>query len=375
MVEFGGWYPVVVSLFDFWWTNRDTRCNSFVMGEWKSTRVTNLVRRHGRAYYAQVKIAGKVYRRSLETVKLDIAKIKLPIVLMEVRASAGAPKGDDLGRLRGALEMWHAGQLVRPELKESSKRYNTRLTVTLRETLPLDAAVDGFGPGEAAAWWAVVAGKYHATYANNTLGWLKHVLEVQVEAGHRMVNPAAKLKRMKIIREHRELPSPEDFAKVVADIRVRGKVHGMESADWIEFAAYTGMRPAEVEGVEWKDVGEDTITVRGGPEGTKNRRQRVVPIMAPLRAILERRRQPDGPVFYIKKPRYALRNACERLGIEHLRVYDTRHVFATRCVECGISFAVVAEWMGHTDGGSLLAKTYSHIRIAHSLEQAKRVEF
>jgi len=345
------------------------------MGEWKGTRVTNLVRRGGRVYYAQVKIAGKVYRRSLETEKLDIAKIKLPIVMGQIKAEVGATKGGNLATLGGALELWHAQQLMRPELKSASKKYNARLTETLRETLPLDAAAEGFGVGEAAEWWAQVAGKYHATYANNTLGWLRHVLELQVDSGHRQVNPANKIKRMKIVREHRELPSPEDFARVVADVRARGKVHGEETADWIEWGAYTGMRPAEIEALTWKDVGEDVITVRGGEEGTKNRRQRVVPIMGQLRPIIERRRQPGGSVFYLKSPRNALRNSCARLGVPHLRVYDTRHVFVTRCVESGISFAVIAEWVGHTDGGALLAKTYSHIRIAHSLEQAKRVEF
>ena len=366
-----GWYPYLYSE----WTSGPARGNSLVMGEWKSTRVTNLVRRHGRAYYAQVKIAGKVYRRSLETEKLDIAKIKLPIVLMEVRSEAGATRDEDCATLRGAVDMWHTEQSRRPELKESSRRYNDRLADMLRQTLPLDVAADKFGMDEVAVWWQRIAGRFHPTYANNLLGALRHVLARQVDAGHRQVNYAKKLKRMKIVREHRELPSADDFTKVVEDIRAHGQVYGEESADWIEFAAYTGMRPAEVEAVQWKDVGKDTITVRGGAEGTKNRRQRAVPIMGPLRPILERRRQPEGPVFYIKKPRYALRNACERLGIEHLRVYDTRHVFATRCIECGISFAVTAEWMGHTDGGSLLARTYSHISNAHSLEQAKRVQF
>ena len=107
------------------------------MGEWKGTRVTNLVRRGGRVYYAQVKIAGKVYRRSLETEKLDIAKIKLPIVMGQIKAEVGATKGGNLATLGGALELWHAQQLMRPELKSASKKYNARLTETLRETLPL----------------------------------------------------------------------------------------------------------------------------------------------------------------------------------------------------------------------------------------------
>jgi hypothetical protein len=59
------------------------------MGEWMGARTANLVRRNGRLYYAQLKIAGKVYRRSLQTEKLDIARIKLPDKLKQIREDVG----------------------------------------------------------------------------------------------------------------------------------------------------------------------------------------------------------------------------------------------------------------------------------------------
>lgn len=349
--------------------------NGVVMAEWKGTRTTNLVRRDGRQYYAQIKIDGKTYRRSLETEKLDIAKIKLPLVLAEIRSQARASHAGDSSTLGGAITLWQSQQLCRPELKPNTKKYITRCADMLRETLPLQAGVDKFQVSEAQAWWVKIAERFHCTYANNLLSSLKHVLEVQVDAGHRVINPAAKLKRMKIVTEIKKLPTREDFMAVVADIRERGQLHGEESADWVEWMAFTGMRPAEIEALQWEDVGKDAITVRGGEHGTKNRRERIVPIIPALMPIVERRRQLSGPVFYIKKPHNALRNACKRVGVNHIKVYELRHLFATICIESGISFAVTALWLGHSDGGALAAKVYGHVRDTHSMEEAQRVRF
>jgi site-specific recombinase XerD len=52
-----------------------------------------------------------------------------------------------------------------------------------------------------------------------------------------------------------------------------------------------------------------------------------------------------------------------------------RHFFASNAVETGVDFMTVAGWLGHRDGGALLAKTYSHLRAEHSVEMAKRITF
>ena len=72
----------------------------------------------------------------------------------------------------------------------------------------------------------------------------------------------------------------------------------------------------------------------------------------------------------MKSPHEALRNACARLGIEHVRVHDLRHLFATRAIEAGVDIPTVAKWLGHSDGGALAMKTYGHLRDEHSLRAA-----
>ena len=75
----------------------------------------------------------------------------------------------------------------------------------------------------------------------------------------------------------------------------------------------------------------------------------------------------------LKTPRFALKNACERLGIDHMRVHDLRHMFATRCIEAGVDLPTLAGWLGHKDGGVLCAQVYGHLCKKHSDKMAGKV--
>ena len=65
--------------------------------------------------------------------------------------------------------------------------------------------------------------------------------------------------------------------------------------------------------------------------------------------------------------------ACERAGVPHLSHHDFRHLFATRCIQSGVDLPTVARWLGHRDGGALLAKIYFHLADEHSQAMAARV--
>ena len=45
----------------------------------------------------------------------------------------------------------------------------------------------------------------------------------------------------------------------------------------------------------------------------------------------------------------------------------------SNAIEKGIDFKTIASWIGHKDGGLLVAKTYVHLRDTHSMEMAKRM--
>lgn len=356
---------------------------------WNKTRVSNLVRRGSGVYYAQVKIRGKVYRRSLETDKLKIAQLKLAKKLMEIRASAEGAESftGNFKTLRSAFDALLTRKV--PEVEKGSATYYRNMVVRLCDELPVDVDAERLRVESLFQWWvaarkAVEVGDLSGNYANLQLAWLKDALELQVSAGERVSNPVRAYKRVRVIQKDLELPSMDDFRRVVEQVRSRGAWTSEESADLIEWLAYSGMRLREVSRLTWEDVGEDEILVRGvvlegagQKRGTKSGKSRRVPINPALRELIDRRFSPgvSGELFSVKRPIAALKTACAALGVSHLCCHDLRHLFATVCIESGVDIPTVSKWLGHQDGGALAMKTYGHLRDEHSKRAAQKVSF
>ena len=75
----------------------------------------------------------------------------------------------------------------------------------------------------------------------------------------------------------------------------------------------------------------------------------------------------------IKGARTLMANAAKKAGIPRFTHHSMRHYFCSNAIEVGIDFKVIAGWLGHKDGGILVAKTYGHLRDTHSFEMAKRM--
>jgi integrase len=201
------------------------------------------------------------------------------------------------------------------------------------------------------------------------------MMELAREAGVRRDDPFAGLRRVSPRESELVVPTAAEIDRLIEEVRRVGKAHSEESADLIEFLAFTGLRIGEARAVEWRDVQGDFLRVRGGEEGTKSGRFRRVPIGRRVRALLDRRGGPgaQGGIFGMKSPREALANACRRLGMPHLRVHDLRHVFATQAAEAGVDIPTLARWLGHNDGGILAMKTYGHVRDEHMERMGKLI--
>ena len=68
-------------------------------------------------------------------------------------------------------------------------------------------------------------------------------------------------------------------------------------------------------------------------------------------------------------------HACEQAELPHFSHHHLRHFFCSNAIEAGIDFKAIAGWLGHKDGGLLVAKTYGHLRDEHSAIMAKRMTF
>lgn len=157
-------------------------------------------------------------------------------------------------------------------------------------------------------------------------------------------------------------------------------------ADFVKLAAYTGARFASLLALEWSDVDFTRRTVTFH-RATKYARSITVDFNEALESLLKRLlklRAPDGKYVLTNKdgqqhnPRElysAIHVIRERLGLPELTPHLFRHFFASMCIMAGIDLPTVADWLGHSDKGVTLAKTYAHLLNGHKQVQAARVSF
>lgn len=335
-------------------------------------------------YYAIVRVASSRKSRSLQTKSYSEAAVLLPAVLDELRALGEAALSGPAMTFEQAISAVAA--LDDPTIKESSRAYYEQSSKAILSHLPprikrkklLDLT-----PLDMRQWQAEFARHYSASRVNGAMSFLNRLFDRSIESKRLTANPMAKLKRLRIVRKHRWIPSQEEFGQLIAAIRANVNWrYNDATADAVELFAYTGLRLSEGQNLKWKAVKADHIEVQVSEDfRTKNDEMRSIPITAALRDLLERlgkspgNKGPEDRVMFIKRPTIGLANACKRLGFAHLRTHDLRHLFATRCLEAGVDIPTVAKWMGHKDGGVLISRTYSHVLPSHSAKQAEKVAF
>jgi integrase len=230
--------------------------------------------------------------------------------------------------------------------------------------------------------WVIGRGKLiSASSFNNERDTLNLIFEHAMRDGLILDNPADAIARRKMSKGKTLIPTKEQFITLVETIRAAGE-RARPGADLVELLAYSGMRLAEATALKWGDVdfNRGCFTITGGEKGTKNREVRTVPLFPALRHLLERTRGQSVPaseqrVIPIDSAKKAIEHACRRAGLPHYHHHCLRHYFVSNAIEAGVDFKVIAGWVGHKDGGVLVAKTYGHLRDAHSFEMAKRMTF
>lgn len=347
---------------------------------WQASPTPNLTKHVPSGYYyLKGRFGGEPVRESLKTKDYATAKLRLPVRMDALRATHGKPVGK-METLGDALAALMAKIKVDPSIMP-----NTRISYTW-ELKSLGAGKGAALPANPLAlltdadmmeWWGRVAKDYAPQQANHLLRWVRECIEIARTAGKLRRDISKDLKRVKMFRVKRALLAPAQLANLVEYLRAR-RAH--ELADWLEFAAYSGMRPGEMMGLCWEHIGKDRIEVTTGKTMSIMGRSRFVPIIAPMVDLLARlraSREAIGRVFLrVQRPRCdGLRQACAKLGLPPQRVYDLRHLFATMAIKSGVDVPTVSRWLGHNDGGALAMKTYVHPDDQHSMEAAKKVTF
>ncbi len=366
---------------------------------WERTNVTNLVRNgQSGTYYARVKVNGKEKWRTLRTKVFTVAKLRLGDVEKEARGRGSASR--DLGGDMTTgyfIEQYRQRTLLDASLKKSSReRRDSALKAITKTWTGLEGRdIRRISADDCRQWGAsalrtgtgFVAPKaktkrigMSASAFNKTVDALRAVFELARDSGVIYENPAASLQKVPLKKKRLELPSIQEFEKLVHQVRTAGSRWSKDAADLLCFLAYSGARLREATAVKWKhiDEGKGVITLPGSKTESS---YRVVPLFPKLGSLLKTMRSgredesPEANVLKVGECLTALRHACQVLGLKVLTHHDLRHLFATRCIESGVDIPTVSRWLGHADGGALAMKTYGHLRQEHSIAAAAKVIF
>ncbi len=354
--------------------------------DWVKTPVANLVRyKPSGIYFARVRVRGKLFRASLKTDVMSVAKLRLN----EFEKEKQDEMGDDSSVRGGKMTVADAVAIFRTRLdgrqdvKEGAKVYRRKCLEALLKSWPeLESKPVGkVGKDDCLSWAHKYAAEYSASVYNNTVGTLRMILDIAVEKGARAQNPARFISKKRITHRELVLPSPEQFETFVNHIEHAGAWCSRDCGYLVRFLAYGGFRKTEAANITWADCdcANGQIRVRI----TKNGKPRSVPMIPEMKSLLERIKcerpeaQPNDTIMRVQECQKAMDHAAgaEDVKMKRITHHDLRHLFATRCIESGVDIPTVSRWLGHQDGGALAMRTYGHLRDHHSAEMAQKVSF
>ncbi len=327
-------------------------------------------------YYALVKRGGKQHRRSLRTTDRALANRRLPQFRADISRLDPKTGAAHLNFREFAEE--RRGPLL-AHLKPASAR---RREVCLRQLNDFfgNLAIRKLTRADCERWAAHRGPEVAPATFNHERDTLRLILGTAQDEGLILDNPAQSLARRRVGKRQILIPSHEEFSALMRSLRsMDPRAH--QGADLVELLAYSGMRLREGTELRWGDVDckRGVFVVTGGERGTKNHDVRTVPLFPAMRQLLERLHRegedPEERLIGINDAKRAIETACRKAGLSHYSHHTFRHYFVSNAIEAGIDFKVIAGWVGHKDGGILVAKTYGHLRDAHSFEMAKRMVF
>jgi len=356
--------------------------------KWQKTKTQFLLRNtdSGR-FYARLYREGREVWKSLKTDVYSVAVARLGKEVKTVKQATKSAEAVESGRttVETLADQYLDAVRLDVGIKPSMVLYREEIVTAIFKVWPelKNLHPRSVTTAQCQEWANRHAAAYSGTRYNNALDTLRLIFNKGIEQGLIFSNPVNGIAKKAPSRKHLDLPSREEFTKVIASMRTAGGGYSIPCADLVEFLAYSGCRVDESRHIEWSDIEADAIWIKGGSTGTKSKERRRVPMIEAMRALLNdlrdtpryRRSGRDNYVLSVRECQKSIDRACAELGIKRFTHHDLRHLFATRCIESGVDIPTVSRWIGHRDGGALAMKTYGHLRDEHSQAMAAKVIF
>ncbi len=217
--------------------------------------------------------------------------------------------------------------------------------------------------------WRNTNGDKAAKTLNHYLDSVRFLLNWMVEDGRLKENPLRRLKKIPLSgneKRVRRALTPDEVRRLLATAGDMMPVFAM--------AVYTGLRRAELEGLQWGDLELDEAPyfVRARASTTKNRKVALLPLRGSLADVLRAIRPPNvstaAPVFGGLRRMRDMLPYWKRAGVvfcdEQGRIADFHSFRVTYCTEqikSGVPLRVVQENMRHSTA-ELTAGVYTDVR-------------
>lgn len=263
---------------------------------WQKTHYANLVRYvPSGAYFARMRVKGKLIRKSLKTDTLSVAKLRLADMEKLERQNAESRTDATQGKLTfgEAVNIYKQRVSGDVSMKPRTKEYYVDRAAALLKSWPeLEKAdIARITKSECLNWAAGFGEKYSPSVFNNTVKILRDVFKIGIESGSRYDNPALSIRRASLRPKKMQLPEFSKFSEFISAINNSGGRFSKSCADLVCFLAYGGFRISESAQIQWQDCDfkELKITVAGDPETrTKNGEIRQVPMIQNMVDLLGR---------------------------------------------------------------------------------------
>jgi integrase len=326
-------------------------------------------KQRGGAWYFRVTHNGKNVWRSTETNECHVAKEKARKLFDEI--VKGEVIDPDIS-FEQLTARFMAGRLTRAE---KTRKNDLSFLKVVRNSFPkMQAPARQIRPGDLLAWLnaEAMAAKHRMgrEWSGRTFNsyrlYFRQIFDQAV--ADRLIKrddhpfDTRLVKRRREGRVVRKIPTPEQFAAIIADVRANhaGPL-AAEFADLLEFCGLAGLGQAEVCALRKCDVVDQRIKVLRKKTG----RFFDVPVYEWLAPLLARRcamvQEPTARLFIQSEPGVPLRAACLRLGITHFSPRNLRAMLIKRLYDAGVPVKRIALWQGHTDGGRLIQQVYTEV--------------
>jgi len=163
--------------------------------------------------------------------------------------------------------------------------------------------------------------------------------------GYIVHNPLDRLERITIERKPPRIFSPTEARQMLAIARVKE----VALLGYLVLGLFAGIRPAEIDRLEWCDVDQVRKLIRIDAAASKIRRRRIVPICETLAAWLGVVANRSGRISPNQKQR-RLQRLAVRMGAETWDRNILRHSCSSYLLALHQDSGKIAHWLGNSPG-------------------------